>query len=65
MTGNDLLPNWRQPMNAKNQNMKRSTTTTLALAAAVLALGLAPTAKADDKGCTNAILNGTFSQKGS
>ena len=52
-------------MNAKNQNMKRSTTTTLALAAAVLALGLAPTAKADDKGCTNATLNGTFSQKGS
>jgi hypothetical protein len=29
-------------------------------AAAALALSLAPTAKADDKGCSNAILRGTF-----
>ena len=45
--------------------MKRSTiakTFTIA-AVAVLALGLAPAAKADDKGCTNATLNGTFSHK--
>ena len=53
-------------MNAKDTIMKRTLSAkTFAIAAvAVLALGLAPTAKADDKGCTNATLNGTFSQKG-
>jgi hypothetical protein len=64
---NDLLPQWRQLMNAKERIMKRSTiakTFTIA-AVTVLALGLAPTAKADDKGCTNATLSGTFAQKGS
>jgi hypothetical protein len=53
-------------MNAKESIMKRSTiakTFTIA-AVTVLALVLAPTAKADDKGCTNATLNGTFAQKG-
>ncbi len=42
--------------------MKRSTiakTFTLA-AVTALALSVAPTAKADDKGCSNASLNGTF-----
>ena len=43
--------------------MKRSTiaakTFTIA-AITALALGLAPTAKADDKGCSNATLRGTF-----
>ena len=49
-------------MNAKQMIMKRSTIAkTFAIAAvAALALGLAPTAKADDKGCSNATLNGTF-----
>ena len=54
-------------MNAKQKTMNRSTiakTFTIA-AAAVLAVSLAPTAKAADKGCTNATLAGTFSQKGS
>ncbi len=53
-------------MNAKDRIMKPSTiakTFTIA-AVTVLALGLAPTAKADDKGCSNATLQGTFSQKG-
>ena len=53
-------------MNAKDRIMKPSTiakTFTIA-AVTVLALGLAPTAKADDKGCTNATLQGTFSQTG-
>jgi len=52
-------------MNAKDRIMKRSTiakTFTIA-AVTVLALGLAPAAKAD-KGCTNATLSGTFSQRG-
>jgi hypothetical protein len=42
--------------------MKRSTIArTLAIAAVTfLALGIAPTAKAADKGCSNASLNGTF-----
>jgi len=42
--------------------MKRSFfAKTFAIAAgAALALSLAPTAKADDKGCSNAILRGTF-----
>ena len=49
-------------MNTKERIMKPSTiakTFTIA-AVTVLALGLAPTAKADDKGCTNATLQGTF-----
>jgi hypothetical protein len=53
-------------MNAKEKIMNRSNiakTFTIA-AATVLALGLAPTAKADNKGCSNATLKGTFSQKG-
>src|ERR1039457_32561 len=48
---NDLLPQCRQLMNAKERIMKRSTiakTFTIA-AVTVLALGLAPTAKADDR----------------
>jgi hypothetical protein len=42
--------------------MKRSTIAkTFAIAAiTVLALGVAPTAKADNKGCSNATLTGTF-----
>ena len=53
-------------MNAKERIMNRSTIAkTLTIAAVTaLALGLAPTAKADDKGCTNATLKGTFSQRG-
>ena len=53
-------------MNAKDRIMKPSTIAKTFTIAAVtaLALGLAPTAKADDKGCTNATLNGTFSQRG-
>ena len=53
-------------MNAKDRITTPSTiakTFTIAIVT-VLALGLAPTAKADDKGCTNATLQGTFSQKG-
>ena len=38
-----------------------ATAKTLAIAAVTLALGVAPTAKAVDKGCTNASLRGTFS----
>src|ERR1019366_5445438 len=63
---NDLLPQWRQLMNAKERIMKRSTiakTFTIA-AVTVLALGLPPTAKADDKGRPTATLSGTFAQKG-
>ena len=53
-------------MNAKEKIMKRSTVAkTLTIAAVtVLALGLAPTAKADGKGCSNATLKGAYSQKG-
>lgn len=50
-------------MNAKEMIMKRSTLAkTYAIAAVTaLALGLAPTAKADsNKGCSNASLKGTF-----
>ena len=39
-------------------------TSTIAVAA-VLALAISPSAKADDKGCTNAILNGTFAHTAS
>jgi hypothetical protein len=49
-------------MNAKEMIMKPSTIAkTFAIAAVTaLALGLAPAAKADDKGCSNATLIGTF-----
>ena len=49
-------------MNAKEMIMKRSTIAkTFAIAAVTaLALGIAPTAKADNKGCSNATLKGTF-----
>ncbi|MEO8592585.1 MAG: hypothetical protein ABI759_04615 [Candidatus Solibacter sp.] len=53
-------------MSAKVTTINRSIiakTFTIA-AVAVLALGLAPAARADDKGCSNATLSGTFSQKG-
>ena len=45
--------------------MKRSTIAKTFTIAAVtaLALGIAPTAKADDKGCSNATLKGTFAYK--
>ena len=46
--------------------MKRTTTAkTLAIAAVTtLGLGIAPLARADNKGCTNASLKGTFSHMG-
>ena len=46
--------------------MKRNTIAKTFTIAAVtaLALGITPTAKAADKGCTNASLRGTFAQKG-
>jgi hypothetical protein len=49
-------------MKAKQMIMKRSTVAkALAIAAvAALALGFAPTAKADNKGCSNTTLKGTF-----
>ena len=54
-------------MNAKEMIMKRSTIAkTFAIAAVTaLALGIAPTAKADDKGCSNATLKGTFAHTAS
>jgi|ERR1035437_790648 hypothetical protein len=64
---NDLLPEWREFMNAKEMIMKRSTIAkTFAIAAVTaLALGVAPTAKADNKGCSNATLKGTFAHRAS
>ena len=49
-------------MNIKEMIMKRSTIEkTFAIAAvAALALAIAPAAKADNKGCSNAMLKGTF-----
>jgi hypothetical protein len=49
-------------MNLKETTMKRSNiATTFAFAAvAVLALSIAPAAKADDRGCSNATVRGTF-----
>ena len=49
-------------MNAKEMIMKRSTIAKTFTIAAVtaLALGIAPTARANDKGCSNASLRGTF-----
>ena len=52
-------------MKIKEMIMKRSTIAKTFTIAAVtaLALGLAPTAKADDKGCSNATLKGTFAHR--
>src|SRR5262249_23185880 len=48
-------------MNAKQMIMKRGIAKTFAIAAAaMLALSLAPTAKADNNGCSNATLKGAF-----
>ena len=49
-------------MNAKEMIMTRNTIAKSFTIAAVtaLAMSVAPTAKADDKGCSNASLNGTF-----
>jgi hypothetical protein len=45
--------------------MKRSyTTKTFAIAAVALALSVAPAAKANDKGCSNLTLQGSFALKG-
>ena len=54
-------------MNAKEMIMKRSTIAKAFTIAAVtaLALGIAPTAKADDKGCSNSTLKGTFAHRAS
>jgi hypothetical protein len=54
-------------MNTKERIMKRSTIAeTFAIAAvAALALGFAPTAKAADKGCSNASLKGSFADTAS
>ena len=54
-------------MNAKESIMQRSTITkTFAIAAlTALALGIAPMARADNKGCSNASLKGTFSHTAS
>jgi len=54
-------------MHVKEMTMKRSTIAkTFAIAAvAVLALGMAPTAKADNKGCSNTTLKGTFADSAS
>jgi hypothetical protein len=54
-------------MNAKEMIMKRSTIAkTFTIAAVIaLALGLAPTAKADDKGCSKLTLMGTFAHTSS
>jgi hypothetical protein len=53
-------------MNVKEIIMKRSTLAKNFAIAAVtaLALAVAPTAKADNKGCSNASLNGTFAHIG-
>ena len=52
-------------MNAKEKIMNRSNIAKTFTIAAVTALALcvAPTAHADDKGCSNATLKGTFVQK--
>jgi hypothetical protein len=54
-------------MKAKQMIMKRATVAkTFAIAAAAaLALGLAPTAKAHNKGCSNITLKGTFADSAS
>jgi hypothetical protein len=63
---NGLLPEFKQLRNTKEIVMKRSNiakTFTIA-AIAALAVAIAPAAKADDKGCSNATLRGTFALKG-
>ena len=57
---------WKPPMAQKETIMKRSTIAKTFTAAAftALAIGLAPTANADDKGCSNATLKGTFAYIG-
>jgi hypothetical protein len=59
---NELLPESEQRMNTKEMIMKRSTIgkTFAIVAVAAVALGIAPPAKAADKGCSNATLRGTF-----
>ena len=54
-------------MNAKDMTMKRNTIAKNFAIAAVtaLALGLAPAAKADNKGCSNISLKGTFAHRAS
>src|SRR5260370_41329364 len=48
-------------MNAKEMIMKPSIAKTFTMAAVTaLALAISPTAKADDKGCSNVTLTGTF-----
>jgi hypothetical protein len=48
-------------MNAKEMIMKCSIASTFTMVAVTaLALAISPTAKADDKGCTNATVQGTF-----
>jgi hypothetical protein len=57
-----VIPSQKVNLNAKEMAMKHSTiakTFTIA-AVAALALCIAPTAKADDRGCSNASLIGTF-----
>jgi len=53
-------------MNAREMTMKRRTIAKAFTIAAVTALVVvvAPTASADDKGCSNATLKGTFAHKG-
>jgi hypothetical protein len=53
-------------MNAKEMIMKSSTIAKTFTIAAVtaLALGITPTAKADNRGCSDATLKGTFAVKG-
>jgi hypothetical protein len=47
-------------MNTKEIIMKRSTIAKTLTAITAFALAIAPSAKADDKGCTNDLLRGTF-----
>jgi hypothetical protein len=63
---NDGLSEGKKFMNVKEIIMKRSTLAKNFAIAAVtaLALAVAPTAKADNKGCSNATLKGTFSHVG-
>jgi len=53
-------------MNAKGMIMEHSTAAKAFTIAAVtaLALGVTPTANAEDKGCSNATLKGTFAHRG-
>ena len=55
------FPEWSQFMNAKEMIMKPSIAKTFTIAAVTaFALAISPTANADDKGCSNATLKGTF-----